>query len=266
MTPHVKRSLICAEFQIANRSSSHIGNREMTPSCTTVIFRGGRLGYITVTLPLKVPREKREVREEKHMELPEEIFSAVLLSLWVSDDNCVFWILEQRMRIKKVKNLKRRPTDKIVTFQEFNYSLKIRLLAILKTSDRVNILLALSPRIRLFFRQYFDDRCAYSVEIELRQQRQLHFKALGNQKKYTEHRCLSLFALSLPAVSHIRAFLSVLSGASISYPRPNFKAYYLRRTFSRLIKNSNSSLTSKWRLLYVSRFTRFRYTRRFAGT
>jgi hypothetical protein len=31
-------------------------------------------------------------------------------------------------------------------------------------------------------------------------------------------------------------------------------------------KNSGASLTSKWRLLYVSRVTRFRYTRRFAGT
>jgi hypothetical protein len=31
-------------------------------------------------------------------------------------------------------------------------------------------------------------------------------------------------------------------------------------------KNSGASLTSKWRLLYVSLFTRFRYTRRFVGT
>jgi hypothetical protein len=31
-------------------------------------------------------------------------------------------------------------------------------------------------------------------------------------------------------------------------------------------KNSGASLTSRWLLLYVSRFTRFRYKRRFAGT
>jgi hypothetical protein len=31
-------------------------------------------------------------------------------------------------------------------------------------------------------------------------------------------------------------------------------------------KNSGTSLTLKWRLLYVFRFTRFRYKRRFAGT
>jgi hypothetical protein len=30
-------------------------------------------------------------------------------------------------------------------------------------------------------------------------------------------------------------------------------------------KNSGASVTSKWRLLYVSRFTRFRYTRRHTG-
>jgi hypothetical protein len=31
-------------------------------------------------------------------------------------------------------------------------------------------------------------------------------------------------------------------------------------------KSSGASLTSKWRLLYISRFPRFQYTRRFAGT
>jgi hypothetical protein len=51
----------------------------------------------------------------------------------------------------------------------------------------------------------------------------------------------------------------------------------LRRTFSRLIRECDADdklstkefwrhLTSKWRLLRVSRFTHFRYTRRFEGT
>jgi hypothetical protein len=35
---------------------------------------------------------------------------------------------------------------------------------------------------------------------------------------------------------------------------------------SRASKNSGAILTSKWRLLYVSHFTRFHYKRRFAGT
>jgi hypothetical protein len=43
---------------------------------------------------------------------------------------------------------------------------------------------------------------------------------------------------------HIRGFISI-SGASLSYPRPSFKAYYLSRTFSRLIKECDDKLSIK---------------------
>jgi hypothetical protein len=46
----------------------------------------------------------------------------------------------------------------------------------------------------------------------------------------------SLYALSISVLSHIRCFISVSRGASASYPLPNFKAYYLQRTSSRLIR------------------------------
>jgi hypothetical protein len=48
----------------------------------------------------------------------------------------------------------------------------------------------------------------------------------------------------------IRGFISV-SWVSISYPRPNFKAYYMRRTFSRLIRECDAddklSIREFWR-------------------
>jgi hypothetical protein len=75
----------------------------------------------------------------------------------------------------------------------------------------------------------------------------------------------------------IRGFISVLWGASISYWRPNFKACYLRRTFSRLIREYDAdaklSIKEFWRQFNIKmaivirfRFTRFRYKRQFAGT
>jgi hypothetical protein len=45
-----------------------------------------------------------------------------------------------------------------------------------------------------------------------------------------------IYALSLFAFSHIRCFISVLWWVSTSYLRSNFKAYFLRTTFSRLIR------------------------------
>jgi hypothetical protein len=75
----------------------------------------------------------------------------------------------------------------------------------------------------------------------------------------------------------IRGFISVLRGTLVSYPRPNFKPVPFVELFPGLSgnvmqmislasKNSGASLTSKWRLLYLSRFTRFFYTQRLAGT
>jgi hypothetical protein len=46
--------------------------------------------------------------------------------------------------------------------------------------------------------------------------------------------------LSLYAFSHIRGSISVLWGANIPYPRPTFKAYYLRLTFSSLIRECDT--------------------------
>jgi hypothetical protein len=49
----------------------------------------------------------------------------------------------------------------------------------------------------------------------------------------------------------IRGFISLLRGASISYPLPNFKAYYLRRILSRLIRECGAddklSIKEFWR-------------------
>jgi hypothetical protein len=63
--------------------------------------------------------------------------------------------------------------------------------------------------------------------------------------------------------------------ASISYSPSNFKVYYLRRTFSRLIRERDAgdrlSIKGFWRQfnnrkgITVSRFARFRYTRWFSG-
>jgi hypothetical protein len=85
----------------------------------------------------------------------------------------------------------------------------------------------------------------------------------------------SIRAPSLSTFSPIRGYTLTSLGASIFNPRQNFKAYYTRGPLSRLIsgdvmrsvslasEDSDTSFTAQWRLLYVSRFTRFRYTRRF---
>jgi hypothetical protein len=73
---------------------------------------------------------------------------------------------------------------------------------------------------------------------------------------------------SLYALSHIRDFISVSWGASVSYPRPNFKACYLRRTFSRLIwvcgADDKFRISEFWRqfnikmaIVRLSSFSRF---------
>jgi hypothetical protein len=72
-----------------------------------------------------------------------------------------------------------------------------------------------------------------------------------------------------------RVFISVSWRASTAYPRANLEAcvepfpglpgnvVQMTRLAS---KNSGVRLTSKWPLLYVSCFTRLRYTQRFPGT
>jgi hypothetical protein len=69
------------------------------------------------------------------------------------------------------------------------------------------------------------------------------------------YRWLLLYALLLSAFSHIRSFISVSWRASISYPRPNFKAYYLCRTFSRLIRECDAhdklSIEEFWRQVNI---------------
>jgi hypothetical protein len=68
----------------------------------------------------------------------------------------------------------------------------------------------------------------------------------------------------------IRGFISVLWWTLIFYSRPNFKAYYLRRTFSRLISECDAddklSTNEFWRQfkikmadVNVSSFLRFKY-------
>jgi hypothetical protein len=75
-----------------------------------------------------------------------------------------------------------------------------------------------------------------------------------------------------------RFYFNISCGTSISYLRPNFLkpitcvepsqclSGNVMQMISLASNNSGASLTSKWRLLYVSRFTRFHYTRRFTGT
>jgi hypothetical protein len=101
---------------------------------------------------------------------------------------------------------------------------------------------------------------------------------LFNQPNNTLCRWLSLYTPSVSAVSHIRCFFFQISwGASVSYPLPKFEAYFLRRTFTRLIKECDADdkicIKEYWRqfnikmvIVYVSRFVRFWYTRRSAGT
>jgi hypothetical protein len=83
------------------------------------------------------------------------------------------------------------------------------------------------------------------------------------KRRRSEYRWLSLYALSRSAFSHIQVFISVLWGASISYPRPNFKAYFLRRTFSRLIRECDAddklSIKEFWRQFNIKMATVMRF-------
>jgi hypothetical protein len=95
---------------------------------------------------------------------------------------------------------------------------------------------------------------------------------------WTNQVTLVIRAFAIRVFAYPRFYFSIMRSVnSLSYPRPNFKAYYLLRTLSRLIRECETmvslasehfgiTLTSKWRLLYVSRFTHFRYTWRLAGT
>jgi hypothetical protein len=86
------------------------------------------------------------------------------------------------------------------------------------------------------------------------------------------YRRLSLYALSLSTVlfqyyeeHQYPIHGKILKPITCVEPSPGLSGNVIQM-ISLVSENSGSSLTSRWRLLFLSRFTRFRYTRRFAGT